>query len=469
MISRNKLVALLLIVFLIGAFSIFAEEKGELTTDLLKKYSENVKSDKLMKMRINALTSNNLFDLIENRDILSKYDFHFTKKLEMMKITNQNQSGRCWIYAALNVMRPEMAKNLNVKEFELSEAYLFFWDKLEKSNSYLERILASRDKELTDRKVYDLIRYPNGDGGWWNYAVGLIYKYGVVPKTAYEENTNTENTRTLNKILQKLLKKDAAILRKMAKEGKTEDELRVKKEEMVGTIYKVLVMFLNEPPVEFEYRYEDKDKNLTDTKTYTPKSFLETFYKGNLNDYVTFIHDPRRIYNKLFRIDGARNIEGIEDFTVINMDINDMKKLVEKSIMADEAVWFAADVGEESDRKKGILARDIYEPCEMIGLCIHMPKSVALDFDEISPNHAMAFTGVDIKDKKPVKWLVENSWGDKNGKNGYFVMYDDWFDAYVLNVVINKKYIDKDILKVLETEPTVLEEWEAYSFMLNPE
>lgn len=462
----KKFCVLLLSFGIVFGSLVFAGGETAITEDMLKSYSDMVKNDKTIKMKINALTNNNIKELTLNWDIVNSFDFQFSKKLEMYTVTAQERTGRCWLFAALNILRRDVAKKLKMSNFELSQTYNYFYDKLEKANMFLEYMIANMDKKLSDRAISDFLEDPSADGGWWNYSTELIKKYGVVPKSVMIENVNSENSGQMCMILNKLLRRDAYELRKKHAEGADVNALRAEKNKMLGDIYRVLVMHLGEPPQKFSFRYEDKDKKLSELKEYTPKSFLKDVIQVNLDDYVVFMNDPRYPYGKLYRFELGRDMMDKEDFTLINVDIETLKSLTLKSLLADDPVWFAADVGQHSERKKGILADHLYEFCNFFDACLCMDKAARIDYHDENPNHAMVFAGVDMQNDKPVKWLVENSWGTQNGKDGYFVMYDNWFDEFVLCSIVHKKYVSPDLMSILKTEPVILSPWDAMAKLL---
>jgi len=460
MLKRKVLSICLLIVLAVPLMLFSDEAEGELTLDLIKKYREEVKKDSSLKVKINALTNNKITELAKNYDVLNSYDFHFSKKLEMYRVTNQNRSGRCWLYAGLNLLRRDIAKKLKMKDFELSHTYNYFFDKMEKANMFLEYMIKYADRDFLDRDMRKLLRNPIYDGGQWNMVVRLINKYGVVPKSAMGETVNSENSRYMVRIIARKLKRDAIELRKLIKQGKSLKELRATKEKMLAEVYKLLVVHLGEPPSDFIFRYEDKDGKLSAPKKYTPHQFLEKLTDVRLEEYIMFYNDPRYDYRKLYQINLDRNMFDGEDLKYINLSMKDMKSISLKSILSDEPIWFGADVGKQSDREKGILSDGLYQYCKFLGVCLCMDKKDRINYYEQFPTHAMVITGVDTQGTRPIKWLVENSWGTENGKDGYFVMYDKWFDEYLLAVVVHKRFVPKDIQKILDTEPTVLPSWD---------
>jgi len=408
----------------------------------------------------NAITNNDLNELALNRDLIRQQDDMFSHKIKVKGITNQKSSGRCWLFAGLNIMRPKVIEKHKLNKFEFSEPYLQFWDKMEKANTFLENIIEMRDRDPLDREMEIILRKPIPDGGWWKYVVALIEKYGAVPLETMPETRSSEKTGDMNKILSKKLRLDAARLRDLSSEGKTLEELRAEKEKMLGEVYKILAMNLGEPPTEFEYRYEDKDSTVSSVKTYTPRSFFTDFVDVDLNQYVNVFSDPTKEYGKHYSMRLSRNMYDSDNIDYANTEIGALKEMAMKSVLDDEPVWFACDVGKDQSRDYGIMAMDIYDYGSVYDIDLGLSKSDRVTYRESAPNHAMVFVGIDMKDDKPVKWRVENSWGKDKGKDGYWVLYDSWFDNHVYNVIVNKKYVPEDILNIYKQDAIVLPPWD---------
>lgn len=414
---------------------------------------------------INAVAANDVRKLVVNRAVKNQlFDRNFSFKLKTRGVTDQKSSGRCWLFAGLNILRYRVAQRLNLKKFELSQSYNFFYDKLEKANLFLEKIIETRKRPITDRTVDFLLKHPIPDGGQWNMVVALVNKYGVVPKEIMPETYNTSNTRRINQLLATLLRKDAAKLRES---GKSEGKLRKMKIEMLKDVYRLLVYAFGQPPKQFRWRYKDKDGKLSPWKTYTPQSFFNEFVNVDLNDYVVVYNCPAKKYYRLYSISLDRDMADRKDLTFINLPIDEVKKLTLKTLTeTKEPVWFGCDVGKELLNKEGIMAPDVYDYTSLLGVDFTMTKKQRILYRHSIPTHAMVFTGVDLDENgKPVKWLVENSWGTKAGKNGMYVMYDKWFDYYLYEVVIPKKNLPPEIQKILKQKPEVVPPWDPmYDF-----
>jgi bleomycin hydrolase len=446
----------ILVIWIVNGFT---QNATGLSPEILSDLKNSIRMDAQTRAVMNAVTSNDLNDLVVNRSIINKYNDIFNVMADVKGITNQNKSGRCWMYAALNLLRPVAREKFNLESFEFSQSYLFFWDKLEKYNFFLESVIAMRDRDIMDRDLQTLLDDPLGDGGWWNYITALIEKYGVVPKEIMPETKNSENSRWLNKNLEFLARQNASQLRHMAAEGKKENELRRQKTDMLKKVYRLLVIYLGMPPAEFTWHYQDKNKTVHEN-SYTPVQFYHDAVGLDLNDYVIFFNYPAHPFNTLYQVDLRRNLADKSNLTFINLDIDKIKGYVLNSLLNKEPVWFAADAGWQMERTHGIMADDIYDYESLLGLSDQMSKADRIQYRASSANHAMAFVGVDTLNGKAMKWRVENSWGADTGDHGYWTMYNDWFDTYVYTVVINKKYVPEQVLSILKTKPRSLPTWD---------
>ncbi|MEA3421145.1 MAG: C1 family peptidase, partial [Acidobacteriota bacterium] len=365
--KRKNLLTLSVVTALLFVFSSVqaaGQQNGSISQLLLKKMRESVKD----KGKINAISSNKINDLILNRSNIGKTDHYFGVQLDVKGITNQESSGRCWLFTSLNVIRQKARKKFSLKSFEFSENYSFFWDQLEKSNLFLENIIKTRDKDYLDRKVEWLFKHPVSDGGVWNMAVGVIDKYGLVPKSVMPETYHSSHTRDMSRIIGKKLREDGIRLRQMHEQGKLVESLREAKEEMMVDIYKLLGYHLGEPPTEFTWRYKDKDDKISELKTYTPVKFFKETVDIDLKDYVMMMNDPTRPYNKLYEIEYYRDlVEGV-NWKYINLPNKTLKEFAKASLLDEEAMYFACDVGKQLNRDEGLLSLDNYDYESLYGI-----------------------------------------------------------------------------------------------------
>lgn len=443
-------------------FGLFAQNGSlnEQTIKLIREsYSKNTKKDIAIR---NALSSNDIKSLAINRDIIGKSDHDFKYKVKVTGITDQKSSGRCWMFTGLNTIRPQIISNKNLSGFEFSTNYLYFWDLLEKSNLFLEGTLKFADKAMSDQTVDWFFKNPIGDGGVWNSFANLTVKYGVVPKTVMPETYHSENTSWINNIIGTKLRENGLKLREMKQKGKPEIEIATSKTEMVSEIYRLLVLFLGEPPVEFSYRFVDKDNKIGEYKTYTPLSFFdEMFPTYNADDYLMLMNDPSREYYKVYEIEFDRNVLEGKNWRYLNLPSDEMKIFALASIKNDEAIYASCDVGKQLSKIDGVMDINNYDFESLLDTKFGMNKADRIRSYDSGSSHAMLLMACDTdKDDKPVKWQFENSWGPSYGHNGYLTFTDEWFNEYMFRIVVNKKYIDAKTLKMFDQKPIILPPWD---------
>ena len=444
--------------------SVIAQEN--ISTELLKTMQDNYAAKASNKALENAVSSNSIKSLSINRSNLGTVDTYYSNRVKTKGITNQQKSGRCWLFTGLNVLRPVVINKLNIGAFEFSQSYVFFYDQLEKSNLFMEGIIATADKPADDRKVDWFFKNPIGDGGQWTGLVDLVQKYGVVPSTVMPESYNANNTAMLSKLLRRKLREDGLELRKMAADGKKEKALRSRKDEMLSDIYQILALSLGQPPAEFQWRYKKEDGTLSELKTYTPKSFYDEFVGVELTDYVMFMNDPTREYYKLYEIEYDRHRMDGRNWKYINLPIDEIKQFAKASILDNQAMYFSCDVGKQLDSKRGYLDVNNYDYGTLLGVEFGMDKKQRIATHESGSSHGMTLVAVDLdKDGNINKWLLENSWG-MTGYKGHLIMTDKWFNEYMFRLVVDKKYIDAKTLKILDQKPIILPPWDP---MFTPE
>ena len=429
------------------------------TNKLFANYEANVKYQAIE----NAASHNGIFAALERRQSHVDNTPVFSLDLTKDKVTNQKASGRCWMFAALNTFRHKLISDFKLESFELSQAHTFFWHKYENSNWFLEQIIATADQEIGSRKVKFLLDTPQQDGGQWDMVVSLFEKYGVVPKSVYPESVASSNSRELNQYLNKLLRQDAQILRDLIAGGADQAAVQAKKQELLQEIFNYLAMTLGLPPRQFDFAYRDKDDNYQSEKNITPQAFFEKYVGLKLSDYVSVINAPTadKPYGKSYTVEMLGNVVGAPSVRYINLPMDRFKELAIAQMKAGETVWFGSDVGQVSDRQKGILATNVYDFTASMDINLTQDKAGRLDYSESLMTHAMVLTGVDLDaDGKPVKWKVENSWGDKVGQKGYFVASDTWMDEYTYQIVVRKDFLTAEELAAYEAEPQVLAPWD---------
>ncbi len=439
---------------------------GGLSSGAVEHIRSSFRMDTHRRAMYNSITNNDITSLALNHDILQRHNELFSHRIETKGITNQKKSGRCWLFAGLNTLRPIVIKKHNLKKFEFSQNYLAFWDKLEKANCFLENVIKFRGRAMLDRELEFILRQPIPDGGYWENVVNLITKYGAVPKEVMPETNSSGNTGLMNALIARKLRTDAVKLRKMHQQNKPLKKLRAEKMKMLKEVYGMLVLNLGQPPQRFEWRFEDANSVVSDLKSYTPKSFYEDFVGVDLSQYVDIFNDPSKEYGKHYQIRLTRNVWDGDDAHFANVRVEVLKEVASRAVLADEPVWFACDVGKDQSREHGIMAIGLFDYDSIYEVDMTMSKAERLLFRESIPNHAMVFVGVDVRDDRPVKWLVENSWGDEKGSKGLWTLYDSWFDKNVYSVIVNKKHVPKEVLEIFEQPAIKLPPWDpAYALV----
>ncbi|HFR3397881.1 TPA: C1 family peptidase, partial [Streptococcus suis] len=411
----------------------------------------------------NAVSHNGLLKSLETRQSAIDNDYVFSIDLTKDAVSNQKASGRCWMFAALNTFRHKLISDFKLENFELSQAHTFFWDKYEKSNWFLEQIIATADQEIGSRKVKFLLDTPQQDGGQWDMVVALFEKYGVVPKSVYPESISSSASRELNQYLNKLLRQDAQILRDLLAKGASPEEVQTQKENLLQEIFNFLAVNLGLPPRSFDFAYRDKDNVYHRDTNVTPQAFYEKYVGLKLSDYVSIINAPTtdKPYNKSYTVELLGNVVGAPAVRYLNVEMNRFKELAIAQLKAGESVWFGSDVGQSSNRQTGIMATNTYDFSSGLGIHFHQDKAGRLDYSESLMTHAMVLTGVDLDDnEQPLKWKVENSWGDKVGDKGYFVASDSWMDEYTYQIVVRKEFLTQEELAAYQAQPQVLAPWD---------
>jgi len=437
-------------------------DQKAISRDMLREFSEDFTRHPQHRVAQNAIIKNGIRNTAMNYRSAVNMNYQFSIEIPTSKVTNQKQSGRCWMFAGLNILREIVAKKCNLDYFEISQNYLMFWDKLEKANYFLESILETVEEETDSRLVSWLLGSPVNDGGQWDMYVSLIEKYGVVPKEIMPETFHSSQSAVMNSLLTLKLREFAAELRQRYRNGVSPAELASEKRRMLNEIYRMLCLFLGEPPERFDFEYRDKNKNFFRDAGLTPKQFYDRYIGVDLSEYVSVIHAPTKDkpFGKSYTVQYLGNVHGGRQVKYLNVDMDVMKRLAVAQLQDGEPIWFGCDVGKMSDRDSGILDTELYHYEEVLNTTFRMTKEVRLDYRESLLTHAMVFTGVNLADGRPNRWKVQNSWGSDPGKEGYFVMSDAWFDEFVYQIVVHKKYLSPELLRAYEQAPVVLPPWD---------
>lgn len=407
----------------------------------------------------NALAQTSIATLAINGENLAMIDTHFSHRVKTKGITDQHQSGRCWLFTGLNVLRAEMIEKYNLPEMTFSHNYLFFYDQLEKCNLFLQAVIDTKHLKMDDRQVEWLFKHPLSDGGQFTGVSNLVMKYGVVPASVMPENFQTNNTSQISNLLALKLREYGLKLR----EQKDRRAPVALKTEMLKEIYGMLVRAYGVPPTEFEWTRYDREGNALDTKSYTPQSFYKEYF-GELDlekDFVMIMNDPTREYHKVYEIEYDRHVYDGENWVYLNLPIEEVKALAIASIKDNTAMYFSCDVGKFLLSKKGTLDIRNFDYESLMGVEFPMNKEQRVRTFASGSSHAMTLIAVDLDEEgNAKKWMVENSWGPQAGWQGNLIMTDEWFEEYMFRVVVNRKYIPEATLKLLEQKPVMLPSWD---------
>lgn len=428
----------------------------------LARFAKEFSASPQHKLMQNALAKTAVDDIALDRETVTSIDHTFSNVLTDRKVTNQEKSGRCWLFAGLNLLRTGAATKLGVKDFEFSQNYALFWDKLEKANYFLEAMIATADRDADDRTVAHLLGEPISDGGQWNMFVALVRKHGLVPKSAMPETFSSSNTRGLNEALTGLLRKAARDLRAEAAAGASADKLQESKDQVVEAAHRILCMHLGTPPTEVFWQWTAEDKTFHREGSMTPLEFAANYVTIPLDDYVCLVHDPRESSKPgtTYTVEHLGNIVGAPPVVYLNVEIDTLRTLAMKTIVDGEPVWFGCDTGKMSNTKLGMWDAKLYDYDGVYGTDLGMSKADRLVFRDSLMTHAMLFVGVDVVDGAPRKWRVENSWGEDSADKGLWTMNDGWFGEHVFEIAVRRDSLTPDLRAALDPEPVVLPAWD---------
>lgn len=432
------------------------------TKKMLTNFNKSYANSKELQLLNLALAKTDLKDAAYNNEGAYKMRHKFSIEIETLPITNQEATGRCWLFAATNVLREKIAKDLGLKNFELSQSYLAFYDKFERANLFLENIIETANLPTDDRNVQFILTTGVHDGGQWEMFANIVRKYGIVPKDVYDETYQSSHSWSMNNVLNKSLKVSAIKIREMIKKGKKAQEIQEYKEEVLNKVYGFLCACYGKPPVSFDFEYVDKKKKYHIVKDLTPEKFYQKYIGNLVDNYVSIINSPTddKPFHQTYTIRYLGNVVDGKEVKHLNLPMDEFKNAIIKQLKAGKVVWFGSDVGKYGERNKGIWDDNSYKLHELTGLDLNLSKAQGLDYWYAAMNHAMVITGVNIVDGKPNRWKIENSWGDKTGDKGYYICSDTWFDEFVYQAAVEKEYLGVKVAKEYENEPIMLEAWD---------
>ena len=434
-----------------------ARTATNLTESDLELMRKQFSASPMSRVAQNAVSRTSIDEVALDREVVVGIDTTVSNLLDDWGVTDQKASGRCWLFAGLNLLRVGAARTMNLKEFEFSQNHLMFWDKLERANYFLEAMIETADRDVDDRTVAFLLSDVTNDGGQWNMFVALVAKHGVVPKTVMPETHSSSKTARMNEILQSVLRQGALEVRSCAREDQQQCKQRV-----VAAVYRILCIHLGTPPERFDWQWTDKDRGFHRDGEMTPKEFAAKYINLPLDDYVCLVDDPRPSSprGRTFTVDYLGNVVGGPPVVYLNVDVAIMKKAAMEAIVGGSPVWFGCDVDKMGDNDLGIWDARLYDLESVYEVSFSLDKAQRLTLHDTVMTHAMLFTGVDVVEGSPRKWRVENSWGDKKADKGFWTMNDNWFDEHVFEIAVHRDLLPAELVDALAAEPIVLPAWD---------
>lgn len=435
--------------------------KGGISAAMLEQIQQSYQNTACDKALRNAIGANSIKSLTLNQEKQAAVNTDFSIRVDSKGITDQQSSGRCWLFTGLNVMRAKAIARYDLPGLEFSQAYSFFWDQLEKANLFLQGVIDTAGKPMTDQTVEWLFKHPLSDGGTFTGVADIVTKYGLVPKEAMPETYSSDHTAMMSSLIGLKLKEYGLQLRDAVAKGVKPAQLEQQKTGMLGTVYRMLVLNLGVPPTDFDYVLKDAKGNRVAVEHHTPQSFLEKYGDTRLlTDYVMVMNDPTRPYYKCYEIAYDRHRYDGKNWRYVNLPVEDIKKMAIASLKDGTRMYFSSDVT-QLDSKRGFLDVDNYDYGSLLGVTFGMDKKQRIQTFSSMSAHAMTLMAVDLDENNaPVKWMVENSWGASAGYQGHLIMTDRWFDEYMFRLVLETKYVPAKVLEIFKEEPVMLPAWD---------
>lgn len=433
---------------------------GTLNAADLELLRKDFAGNQAYRMAQNAVTRVSVDDVAINREIINNTDHSVSTLLDDWKVTNQQRSGRCWMFAGLNLLRVGAMRKLGLKDFEFSQNFVMFWDKIERANYFLEAVIETTGRDLDDRTVAYLLEEVAGDGGQWNMFVAVVDKHGLVPKAFMPETQSSSDTGRMNSVLRSLLRQGARSVRAAAETSA--DAARAEKAEILRTVYRVLSIHLGTPPDHIDWQWTDKDREFHRDGVLTPQEFAAKYVELPASDYVCLVHDPRPSspVGRTFTVEYLGNVIGAPPVKYLNVGMPLLKEIAAKALQSGEPVWFGCDVGKMMSNEYGVWDTGLYDLPAVYDTAFTLDKAARLAYHETQMTHAMLFTGVDLAGGVTRRWRVENSWGTDKGKDGFYTMNDPWFDEYVFEIAARREALPEDLRQAIDTDPIVLPAWD---------
>ncbi|MBP3757292.1 MAG: C1 family peptidase [Prevotella sp.] len=427
---------------------------------MLKQIQQSQKQTAADRAIGNAIAANAIDNLAKNHETAGQLDTYFSVETKRQSISDQKSSGRCWMFSGFNVLRSNFAQQSDSLTVEFSQAYLFFWDQLEKANLFLQGVIDTGKKPIDDPRVQFFFHHPISDGGTFCGVADLTAKYGLVPKAVMPESFSSDNTSKMAALIKSKLREQGLQLRDMVAKGKKAKDIEAAKTEMLGVIYHMLSLTIGQPPMQFTYAFTNsRGRALTAPKTYTPQSFYQEVVGGDLNGtFIMVMNDPRREYHKTYEVDLDRHMYDGHNWKYLNLPMEEIEQLAIASLKDGRKLYSSYDAGKFLDRKRGYADLNNFDYASLFGTTFNMNKAQRIATFDSGSTHAMTLTAVDLDAQgKPLKWKVENSWGASWGENGgCVIMTPEWFREYMFRLVVDKKYVSAELQRQFDQKPVMV-------------
>ena len=442
--------------------TLLQDSRESLTREDISSFVDDFNSETRNRLMQNTVTQRDVNEVALDHSTVTGATHTFSTVLDDWTPTQQGASGRCWLFSGLNLFRVDSMKKLNMRQFEFSQNYMMFWDKVERANFVLESVIETADRPVDDRIVQHLMLAPVEDAGQWDMFVNLVDRYGVVPKEAMPETESSGNTRQMNGMLYYQVRQGAARIRKLYQEEAGLSAMRQEKLDTLTSVYRILCIHLGDPPETVDWQWRDRDGTFHRDGEITPQEFADRYVTMDYADLVCLVNDPRpnHPYFQTYTIDYLGNVVGARSVRYLNVPIDVMKDIAKRQIEDGRPVWMGCDTGKQNHRKLGIWDAELFDYASVYGAGFDMDKAARLEYGQTQMTHAMLFTGVDVADGAPRRWRVENSYGDAVGDKGFFLMNDSWFDEHMFEIAAPREYLSPELMAALDTEPVVLPPWD---------
>lgn len=430
---------------------------AEINNEILTKFQKEYLNNKFFNIGRNALTQNSISKLIYVKEEEKNTQNNFTIDLDSLPVLNQGSSRRCWIYAGLEILRKHMIEQYNMEDFIFSSNYISFYDKLEKANFFIEIMAKSIDKDIDDREIEFMLRKGIRAGGYWQNFVNLVHKYGIVPEYIFPDTYSSSNTKELNELLSKYLRKFNIEIRK------NNNNINEKKEKALQDVYNILCNCQGVPPNKFDFEFKEKNNKYKIIKNITPLEFFNTYIKINLEQYHDVINypSPNKPFNKTYSVKHLYNVLGYKEHLFLNLNYTRLEEMIIQQLKNGDIVYFSCDNGKYMNNEKGIWNDKQYDYENLFQIDLSMEKGEMLDSRECYFGHTMVITGIELENSGIKRFKIKNSWGKSETNSGYWIVTPSWMRKYLYQIVIKEEYMLKEEIELLNKEPIELNIWDS--------